>query len=272
VTRPVRIRSWGARPTWLDAVARVVLPLAVLVVLVAVWQSYAARAGNFLMPKPGRFVSSIPDVVGSGEAWRSIATSDLSLLFGYGLAIAVGVPLGLSMARNRLLDRVMGPYLDIAIVVPMAVMMPVVLMALGLTRRAQVAVIVLFALPFIVVATRDGARTLRAEWTEMARVFGAGEAQLWRRVLLPGSVAAIVSGLRLGFAQALTGLVTVELTLIALGIGKQMIVYQSHFQSARLFVFVAMLMLQSVVILGGLRLLERRFSRGLATSRGGRAA
>jgi ABC-type nitrate/sulfonate/bicarbonate transport system permease component len=272
VTRAARIGRSGARPKLFDAIARVGLPLAVLAVVVAIWQNYANRAGNFLMPKPGRFLSSIPDVVGSGEAWRAIGTSDLSLLLGYGLAIAVGVPLGLAMARKRLLDRVMGPYLDIAIVVPMAVMMPVVLMALGLTRRAQVAVIVLFALPFIVVATRDGARTLRAEWTEMARVFGASEVQLWRRVLLPGSVGAIVSGLRLGFAQALTGLVTVELTLIALGIGKQMIIYQSHFQSARLFVFVAMLMAQSVVILGGLRLLERRVSRGLTASRGGRAA
>jgi NitT/TauT family transport system permease protein len=243
-------------------VARVGLPLAALALLVAVWQSYASRSGNFLMPRPVRFVKAIPDVLGSGAAWGALGTSDVSLLLGYGIAVLAGVPLGLAMARSRVVDRVMGPYLDIAIVVPMAVMMPVVLMALGLTRRAQVAVIVLFAVPFIVVATRDGARTLRAEWTEMARVFGAGELQLWRRVMLPGSVGAIVAGLRLGFAQALTGLVTVELTLIALGIGKQMIVYQSHFQSAQLFVFVALLMAQSVAFLSVLRLLERRVSRG----------
>lgn len=264
MTRPAGMRRWRRRSV-LDTGARIVLPLAVLAVLVAAWQSYADRPGNFLMPRPSRFVTAIPDVLGSGAAWRAIATSDLSLLIGYGVAAAVGIPFGLAMARSRLLDRTVGPYLDIAIVVPMAVMMPVVLMALGLTRRAQVSVIVLFAVPFIVVATRDGARTLRPEWTEMARAFGAGELQLWRRVLLPGSVAAIVAGLRLGFAQALTGLVTVELTLIALGIGKQIIVYQSHFQSAQLFVFVAVLMCQSVVVLSLLRLLERRVARGGST-------
>jgi ABC-type nitrate/sulfonate/bicarbonate transport system permease component len=262
VTRPARTRGSMAPSLVADVVARVGLPLAALALLVAAWQSYASRSGNFLMPRPVRFVRAIPDVLGSGEAWQALGTSDVSLILGYGIAVLAGVPLGLAMARSRVVNRVMGPYLDIAIVVPMAVMMPVVLMALGLTRRAQVAVIVLFAVPFIVVATRDGARTLRAEWTEMARVFGAGELQLWRRVLLPGSVGAIVAGLRLGFAQALTGLVTVELTLIALGIGKQMIVYQSHFQSAQLFVFVALLMAQSVAFLGVLRLLERRVSRG----------
>jgi ABC-type nitrate/sulfonate/bicarbonate transport system permease component len=244
-----------------DLGLRIALPIVVLAAIVWVWQSYATRPGNFLMPRPLRFVEAIPDVLGSGAAWRAIWTSDVSLLIGYGLAALVGIPIGLTMARRRVLDRVLGPYLDIAIVVPMAVMMPVVLMALGLTRRAQVGVIVLFAVPFIVVATRDGARTLRPEWAEMARVFGASERQIWGRVLVPGSFGAIVTGLRLGFAQALTGLVTVELTLIALGIGKQMIVYQSHFQSAELFVFVGLLMVQSVLVLTALRLLERRVTR-----------
>lgn len=232
-----------------------------LAVIVAAWQSYAARSGNFLMPRPLRFVKAIPDVLGSHGAWSALGTSDVSLVIGYAIAVAGGVPLGLAMARSRILNRVLGPYVDIAIVVPMAVMMPVVLMALGLTRKAQIAVIVLFAVPFIIIATRDGARTMRAEWTEMARVFGAGELQLWRRVLLPGSMGAVVSGLRLGFAQALTGLVTVELTLVALGIGKQLIVYQSHFESAQLFVFVALLMAQSVVFLSLLRVVELRVTR-----------
>lgn len=262
MTSAVRNRGAGRGRRVLDVTARIALPLVVLALLVIAWQSYASRAGNFLMPRPMRFVQAIPDVLTSGAAWSAIGTSDISLVIGYGLAVVVGIPVGLAMSRSRLLDRVLGPYLDIAIVVPMAVLMPVVLMALGLTRRAQVAVIVLFAVPFIVVATRDGARTLRREWTEMARVFGANEVQLWRRVLLPGSVGAIVAGLRLGFAQALTGLVTVELTLIALGIGKQIIVFRSHFQSAQLFAFVALLMVQSVLFLGVLRLLERRVSRG----------
>jgi ABC-type nitrate/sulfonate/bicarbonate transport system permease component len=249
-----------------DSALRVALPVAVLAMVVLVWQRYAERPGNFLTPRPAKFLAAVPEVVTSKAAWSALGTSDLSLVAGYAIAIAIGIPLGLTMARLRLVDRIAGPYLDIAIVVPMAVMMPVALMALGLTRKAQVAVIVLFALPFIVVATRGGARTLPPEWTDMARVFGAKEVQLWRRVLLPGSISAVITGLRLGFAQALTGLVTVELTLIALGVGRQMIAYQSHFQSAQLFVFVALLIAQSVLIMGCLRLLERHVQAGRSGS------
>ncbi len=251
----------GARSSYFSPL-RIIAPLAVLVVVVVIWNWYASREGNFLMPSPAEYLAAIPEVLTSPEPWRALATSDVTLAIGYGVAVLVGVPTGLVMARNRLVDRVLGPYLDIAVVVPMAAMMPVVLVALGLTRQAQVAVIILFALPFIVIAARTGARTVLPEWSEMARVFGARELQVWRRVLLPGSVSAIVAGLRLGFAQALTGLVTVELTLIALGIGRQMIVYQSHFQSAELFVFVTLLVVQSVVVMSLLRALEVRVSQG----------
>lgn len=240
---------------------QVVLPLAVLAAVLLGWQAYAQRRGSFLMPSPADVAGAVPGVLGSGSVWDALATSDLSLLMGYAVSVVVGIPVGLLMARNRWADRVLAPYLDIAIVVPMAVMMPVVLIALGLTRQAQVVVIVLFALPFVVVSTRAGARTLPPEWTEMARVFGAGELTTWRRVLLPGSVSSIVTGLRLGFAQALTGLVTVELTLIALGIGRQLVLFQSHFESAALLAFVALLMAQSVLVMSLLGWLERRVSR-----------
>lgn len=236
-------------------------PLVVLVVLAVGWDVLAVRSGNFATPSVEEVLAAVPRVFGSAEAWRALAVSDLSLLLGYSIALLIGVPVGFLMARNPRLDRVLVPYLEIAVVVPMAVMMPVVLIALGLNRTAQVVVIILFALPFITAATRGGARTLPRLWTEMSLVFGAREAQVWRHVLLPGSIGTVVAGLRLGFAQALTGLVTVELTLIALGIGRQLITYQSHFQSAELFAFVGMLMAQSVVVMSALSLLETRVAK-----------
>lgn len=237
------------------------LPLAVLAVGVLVWDLAVVPRGNFATPTAGDVVGAIPRVFTSSAAWEALATSDLSLLVGYLIAAALGVPLGLLMARNGTLDRILMPYLEIAVVIPMAVMMPVVMIALGLTRTAQVVVIVLFSLPFIVAATRGGARTIPRSWVDMGRVFGASERQTWRHVLVPGSIATVVAGLRLGFAQALTGLVTVELTLIALGIGKQIITYQSHFQSADLFAFVGLLMLQSVLIIAALHALQARFEK-----------
>lgn len=239
----------------------VLLPLGVLAIWILLWDGIAVTRGNFSTPSAGDVLAAIPRVFGSSEAWVALGTSDISLLIGYVIAAVVGLPLGLLMARNRVADRVLMPYLEIAVVVPMAVMMPVVMIALGLTRTAQVVVIVLFALPFITAATRGGARTIPSSWTDMGKVFGASEGQTWRHILLPGSIATVVAGLRLGFAQALTGLVTVELILIALGIGRQLIIYQSHFQSADLFAFVGLLMLQSVVVMSGLSALEARVSR-----------
>lgn len=257
--RPVRRRLTAGSP--LPARTQVLLPFGVLVVLTIAWDTYVHNGASFATPRVEEVFAAFPGVVASGDMWRALGISDLSLFMGFVIAVLIGIPLGLLMGRARILDRVLSPYLDIAVVVPMAVMMPVVLMALGLTRTAQVVVIVVFALPFIVAATRGGARTIPAQWTDMARVFGASETRIWRLVVIPGSIAAVVAGLRLGFAQALTGLVTVELTLIALGIGQQLIHYQSHFESAQLFAFVGVLMIQSVLVMSVLNVVQVRVSR-----------
>lgn len=256
---PGESRRVLARPRGLARA--VVPPLVVLAGVIGFWQIYVDQRGGALVPRPATFAQAVPKVFTSGAAWSALATSDLSLVMGYAIAVAIGVPSGLVMARNRFVDRLASPYLEMSIVVPMAVMMPVVLMALGLTRRAQVVVILIFALPFIVPATRTGARVIPTDWLDMARVFGAKEVTIWRRVLVPGAISSIVAGLRLGFAQALTGLVTVELTLIALGIGKQLIFYQSHFETAELFAFVLLLMVQSVVVMSALTIAERHIAR-----------
>lgn len=241
------------------------LPLAILVLVVAAWYLAVSRSANSLIPTPGKVAKAIPHLLLSGSAWHALATSDISLLIGYVIAVVIGVPVGLLMARSVWAETILRPYAEVAIVVPMAVMMPIVLVALGLTRTAQVVVIALFAVPFIVMTTCSGARVLPAEWSEMARVFGAGEAATWRHVLLPGSISSIVAGLRLGFAQALTGLLTVEMTLIALGIGRQMIHYQSHFEYGALFTFVGLLMAQSVVVISLFGLMERKVARNEGT-------
>jgi ABC-type nitrate/sulfonate/bicarbonate transport system permease component len=196
--------------------------------------------------------------LGESEVWEALLTSDISLIMGFALAVVVGIPLGLFIGRFGAVDRFAAPYLQIALVTPMAVMMPVVLMALGLSRTAQVVVVFLFALPFIVVPTRGGAATITVQLTEKARSYGVRELQIWRLVLIPGAIRAIVNGLRLGFAHALTGEITIELSLIALGIGQLMIQYQSFYRAADLFAFVLLVSIQCLVVLKLLQLLERR--------------
>ena len=256
-----RLRSQGRRRLrW-----QVIAPLAVGIALVLGWEIYARGVSSPLVPTPSRVFGALPTVLGDPDVWKGLINSDLSLLLGYAMAVGMGIPLGLLMGRVKTLDTFLGPLVDVAMVTPMVVVMPVVLMALGLTRQSQAIVIFLFAIPFVTVPCRAGARAVPEELTEMARSFGARESRIWREVLIPGSVPGIATGLRLGFGQAITGLVVVELTLLAIGVGQKLLSYQSSFKAAELFALVLVITVQSVIVMGLLRAVESRLSTGART-------
>jgi ABC-type nitrate/sulfonate/bicarbonate transport system permease component len=243
------------------ALLRVALPAVVLVIVCLIWNWYVGTKHSFYLATAGAIFRAFISELADAAVWRALWTSDISLLVGFAIAVAIGVPLGLVIGRIKRVDRLLAPYLQIALVTPMAVLMPIVLVALGLSRTAQIVVVVLFALPFVVVPTRGGVVTIPGDWLDMASSYGARELQVWRLVLLPGATHAIVNGLRLGFAHALTGEITVELSLIAIGIGQLIIRYQSHYQAAALFAFVLLISIQSIVAMGLLSLIQRKVRR-----------
>lgn len=224
-----RRRSLGSQAH----LSRLLLPLAVGVGLMAAWQVYATAQGNFLVPTTVQIVATLPAILTSPDVWRGLLESGFSMLVGYVGSIIGGIPVGFAMGRFRLLDGILQPYLDIMLVIPVAVLMPIVMIAIGITQQAQEAVVLLFALPYIVANSRAGVRGVDPLLIEMARSFGASELRVWREILIPGAAPAVFAGLVLGLGQAITGILVVELTLVALGVGQLILDYQAHFDWRR---------------------------------------
>lgn len=236
----------------------ILLPLLVAAPILLFWELYTNALRNPLIPGPSRLVAVMPEVLANPRVLSGLLSSNLSLLLGYLAALGVGIPLGLLMGRVRLVDGALSILLDIAIVTPMVVVMPVVLIALGLTRESQAVIIFVFALPLVTLMCRAGTREVPRELIEMATSFGADERRIWREVLLPGSVPGIGAALRLGFGQAITGMAVVELTLLAIGIGNVILDYQSSFRTAQTFDVIAILMVEAVVAMWILRAVVNR--------------
>jgi ABC-type nitrate/sulfonate/bicarbonate transport system permease component len=142
----------------------------------------------------------------------------------------------------------------------MSALIPVVILALGLKLLARAVVVVLFAVAVVAVNTRTGVRTLQSSWLEMARSFGASERQLWWTIVLPGALPAIMTGLRLGLGRAFTGMIAVELLLVAVGIGRLILEFQGLFESGAVYAVILFLVVEAVVLLRLLRSFERRLA------------
>ena len=138
--------------------------------------------------------------------------------------------------------------------------MPIVIMATGLGLLSRVLVTFSYAVVAITVNVRAGMRTIEPSWLEMARSFGASEPQLWRKVLLRGALPAIVTGLRLGLARSVSGMITLELTFVALGLGRLLLGFEETLKSANLYATVFVVIAEAVVLLHAFEWLERRMA------------
>jgi len=187
--------------------------------------------------------------LGSAELYEALWISNQAMLVGYGLAVLLAVPLGILLARVAWLERFADSYLTILIVTPMSAMIPIIIVAVGLGLGARVIVVFLFSFPIIVLNTRTGLTNLDSTLVEMAQSLKASEFQLWRYILLPSALPGLFAGLQLGLARALSGMVIVELILIAAGVGKLILNSMSLFEPATTYALVLVIIFEIMVLM-----------------------
>lgn len=257
--RPTRV----PRPTRLDLASgrdwrTVVYPLVALAGFGAVWEVLAARSESLLIPTFIETLEALVGLVMSPTLWRALAISNLALVIGFGLALITGIPLGLAVGRYRMLGGLINPYITILLTVPIAGFIPLLLISLGIGLEARVAIVYMFAVVVLLVNCRAGVRQVDATLIEMARSFGATELRIWQRILLPGSVPAVMAGVRVSLSHAVTGMVVVELLLVAVGIGRLILELQSRFDAAGVYASVVVIVVEAAVLISAVDWVARK--------------
>lgn len=142
------------------------------------------------------------------------------LVLGFALGAVVGVALGMVMGRYRVAEDLLLPLVSVGNPVPGLAYAPLFVIWFGLGNLPAV-LLVGFAAAFpVAVNTWTGVRAVKDIWIRSALVMGAGDRQLFWKVVLPGALPAVLTGLRLGLARAWRVLVAVEmLTSVTLGLG-----------------------------------------------------
>jgi NitT/TauT family transport system permease protein len=238
------------------------LRLAVFIVAVGLWEFFVSTSQNFLLPGFVDVASALFRLLFSEvRFWEALYISNQALILGFAISVLVGIPLGLLAGRFRWMDRVLNPYVGVLLTMPVAPLIPIVIIALGLGIAARVFIVVLFAFVFITVNTRAGVRGVEASLIEMAKSFGATEGQIWRRIVIPGALPAIFAGMRIGLGRAITGMVMVELILVASGLGRLLLEFSGRMQSDLVFATVVAVIIEALALLAGMQALEKRITR-----------
>jgi NitT/TauT family transport system permease protein len=228
------------------------------VVFVVIWQSYALASESTMIPTATATFEGLVEVLRQPETWQAFGKSTRLLLVGFVVSVVIGVPLGFLMGRVHFAEKLADPWLDLLVIVPMAAVIPLVIMALGLGMSGQVFVIVLFTVSMVAVNCRAGVREVPGSLVDMARVYGANGRQVWTRVLLPGASPAVFAGLRIGLGRAILGMVLVEMLMTAVGVGMLLTTYRARYDYPGLYAVVLLIVLESVLFIGLLKFAEAR--------------
>jgi NitT/TauT family transport system permease protein len=200
----------------------IALALLPFVVVFGLWE-IVAHAGVFprrLFPPVEEVAATFFRLLANGillhHAWQTL----LRLLTGFAIAAIVGVVLGIIMGRSRRAEDYLLPIVSFGAPIPGVAYAPLFMLWFGLGNISAVLLVGFVAAFPIIINTWTGVKAVREIWVRSALSMGADNHRLFRKVILPGALPYILTGLRLGIAQAWRILVVVEmLAAVPWGLG-----------------------------------------------------
>lgn len=227
-------------------------------VLAAVWE-IVARSGVFpakLFPSLETVFLTFGRLFIEGLLWAHTEGTLLRLALGFLLAAVVGVTLGILMGRFRLVEDVLLPAVSFGYPIPGLAYAPLFVLWFGLGDLPAILLVGVASCFVIIINSWKGVKSVKPVWLRAAEVMGAGERQMFWKVILPAALPYVLTGLRLGLAQAWRILVAVEM-LMAVEFGLGWMIF-----GARQFLNTDV-MLSGVIVIGilGLLLEKQVFER-----------
>jgi NitT/TauT family transport system permease protein len=207
----------GERAWWIAA--RTAFPF---VVVGAIWETLA-HAGLFpprLFPPLEDVAATLVRLTVAGTLPHHALDTVLRLVGGFALAAIAGVAVGIAMGRSRNVEDAVLPLISIGAPIPGLAYAPLFLLWFGLGNVSAMLLVAFVSAFPIVFNTWTGVKAVKEIWVRAAETMGAGNRALFRHVILTGALPYILTGLRLGLAQAWRILVAVEmLAAVPWGLG-----------------------------------------------------
>jgi ABC-type nitrate/sulfonate/bicarbonate transport system permease component len=253
----------GLVKRWYGRYERYLLGLAGLAVLAVAWQVLAQTKtiNPDFFSKPSEIASSMVQYFQKGTGWQDLAVSGQEFAIGFGLSLIIGVPVGIALGWYHRLDAFLDAVISGLYNAPRIALAPLFVIWLGIGTSSKVAVVILSSIFPIIIAGRSGVQEASRSLTSMARSFGAGQLRVLSSVVLPGSVPAISSGIRIAIAQGLLGVVLAEYIASTAGLGYTVVTAASQLATPRLFDAVIIITVIGILLTEAFRAVEAYFSR-----------
>lgn len=230
------------------------------VVVFGIWIAASSVYHPLWLPTVPSVLEKLWGLVTDGSL-SFLGTSGTTLLIGLAITFAVSAVLASLMAASDIIDDALLPYVNGFMAVPHIALIPMFTFIWGNSETTRIVTTISFVISPVILTWATALKVSPAELLEMSSSFGAGRLQRTRYVLLPGAIAPIITGLRIGVVQGIKGVVSAEVIIGVVGVGKLITTASHTFDIAALYAIVLVIIAISIASYLALTAIERRFTR-----------
>ncbi|MEU6238463.1 ABC transporter permease [Kitasatospora sp. NPDC047058] len=230
--------------------------------LLAVWEA-SPRLGlvdRTFLPPFSEVLDAWFRLLQSGQLATDTRASLARSLSGFGLAVAVGVPLGLLIGWYRAVADLLSPLLELFRNTAALALLPVFVLILGIGETSKISIVLYACLWPILLNTISAVRTVDPTLLRLARSLGLPPLRLFQKVILPASVPVVFTGIRLAGAVSILVLVAAEMVGAKAGLGYLINASQYNFAIPQMYAGILTVSVIGVAFNQLLVVVERRFT------------
>jgi NitT/TauT family transport system permease protein len=195
--------------------------VALLAVLLGFWDHMTAnnKQAAFMFGSPSAMAGFLGQMVGDGSLWRDTYVTGLETLLGFLVGNFFGTVFGLSLWYSRFVSRVVEPFVIALGSIPIIALAPIIIIWFGTGLISKVAMSTLSVVIVALVTSYKGAVGVDPDQINLMRTLGAAKFQIFRKLVVPASLADIFAGLKLTVGFALIGAIVGEFMSSSEGLG-----------------------------------------------------
>jgi ABC-type nitrate/sulfonate/bicarbonate transport system permease component len=243
-------RSWGLQAAGVAA-------------LIVVWclVTYTGRVTPLFLPSPTQMMEGMAELIHRGLLFEALKISAVRIAKALLWVLAVGVPLGVLLGSFPAFDAFFRLPVDAFKAIPITAVFPLVILWYGIGEASKVVFLVLGALFYMILLTKNAVLSVREEYVKTAVDLGASRARVIATVLVPGALPQIWQGIIVSNAIMWTYIILAEMFNAQNGLGYLINVAGRLQRSDQVYALIILIALLVVVLEWLLRAVQRRFIR-----------
>jgi len=174
-----------------------------LLLVIIIWQALAWLLKIPIIPPPLAVLTNLIEIF-ADKMGLHLLYSLGRIIVGISIAILIGVPTGLLMGYFERIDKVLSPLVYFTYPIPKIALLPIIMLLFGLGEGSKLIMIVLIVIFQIIITSRDAVKAIPQDIFRSLQSLGAGRLQMFTEIIIPASLADVLTATRLALGTAVS--------------------------------------------------------------------